>query len=68
MIETVFNQKHDVALLSHKITSKDKEMTRGSKIRVKYKETKRDPKVPVKCKETKRRMKNDNALKTKIQG
>ena len=36
MIETVFDQKSVVALLSHKIQSKDKEMKIDSIIRVKY--------------------------------
>ena len=36
MLETIFDQKSDMALLSHKIGSKDKEMKRDSKIRVKY--------------------------------
>ena len=35
MIETVFDQKGDVTILSHKVRFKDKEIKRHSKIRVK---------------------------------
>ena len=65
MIETVFGQERDVALLSHKIRSKDKEIKRYLKIRVKYKETKRDSKMQIEYKETSKDTKNNNVSKTK---
>ena len=36
MLETIFDQKSDVALLSNKIRQKYKEIKRDPKIRVKY--------------------------------
>ena len=45
MIETIFYRKIDVARLSHKVQSRDKEIKRDSKIQVKYEETKINSKI-----------------------
>ena len=62
IIETVFGGKSDVALLSHKIQSKDKEMKRYSKIWDKYNprknKLKKDSRIQVNYEEEKNTIDN----------